>query len=203
MNGKNNPQNDPTKDIKDTEPQQPASVSTEELSESIESLAQEEEEINSRIDKLAADLEEKSAELEKEKKEYLFLMAEFDNYRKRTLKEKSELVKSAAEQALKGLLPVVDDFERGLQAAEDSKDVQGVKQGMDLIYQKFLSYLDKNGVKAIDPKAGDDFDTEKHEAVSVIPAPTPEQKGKVIDTVQKGYTVGGKVMRHAKVVVGQ
>ena len=140
--------------------------------------------------------------LEKEKKEYLFLMAEFDNFRKRTLKEKSELVKTAGEQALKGMLPILDDFERGLKAAADATDVEAVREGMELIYNKFIKYLDQNGVKAMDPEDRD-FDTEKHEAISVVPVPDEDQKGKILDTVQKGYTINGKVMRHAKVVVGQ
>ena len=149
--------------------------------------------------KRIADLEE---ELAKEKKEYLFLMAEFDNFRKRTLKEKSELIKNAGEQALKGMLPILDDFERGIKAAEDSTDVASVKEGIELIYNKFVKYLEKNGVKEIDPEDRD-FDTEKHEAISVVPVPDEEQKGKILDTVQKGYTINGKVMRHAKVGVGQ
>lgn len=149
-------------------------------------------------DKLA----EVQAELDKEKKEYLFLMAEFDNFRKRTLREKSEIIKSASEQSLKGMLPIIDDFERGLQASKDATDVQSVREGMELIYHKFIKYLEQNGVKAIDTEDRD-FDTEKHEAVSAIPVQDEAQKGKILDTVQKGYTINGKIMRHAKVVVGQ
>jgi molecular chaperone GrpE len=140
--------------------------------------------------------------LEKEKKEYLFLMAEFDNFRKRTLKEKEQLLKNGAESAMLDLLPVVDDFERAMKAIEDGGDIASVKEGVDLIYSKFLKYLDKNNVKAID-STGKDFDTEFHEAVTMFPAPDEKQKGKVIDTVLKGYTINDKVLRHAKVVVGQ
>jgi len=150
------------------------------------------------LDKRVAELEQ---ELEKEKKEYLFLMAEFDNFRKRTLREKSELLKTASEQALSGMLPILDDFERGIKAAEDAKDEASVKEGIELIYNKFLKYLEKNGVKVIDPE-DKEFDTEKHEAISAVPVQDAAQKGKIIDTVQKGYTINGKVMRHAKVVVG-
>lgn len=150
------------------------------------------------LDKRVAELEQ---ELEKEKKEYLFLMAEFDNFRKRTLREKSELLKTASEQALSGMLPILDDFERGIKAAEDAKDEESVKEGIELIYNKFLKYLEKNGVKVIDPE-DKEFDTEKHEAISAVPVQDAAQKGKIIDTVQKGYTINGKVMRHAKVVVG-
>ncbi|MBD5230654.1 MAG: nucleotide exchange factor GrpE [Bacteroidales bacterium] len=167
------------------------------------------EEVNEEVAEAQAEeqtLEQKVAELEeqvaKEKKEYLFLMAEFDNFRKRTLKEKSELIKNAAEQSLKGMLPIIDDFERGLKAGDDATDVQSVKEGMELIYNKFKKYLEQNGVKEIDPEDRD-FDTEKHEAISVVPVPDEAQKGKILDTVQKGYTINGKVMRHAKVVVGQ
>lgn len=146
-----------------------------------------------------ADLEEQVA---KEKKEYLFLMAEFDNFRKRTLKEKSEIIKNAGEQVLKGLLPIVDDFERGLKAAQDSENTDEVTKGMELIYNKLIKYLAQNGVKAIDPE-DTTFDTEKHEAISVVPVPDEAQKGKILDTVEKGYMINDKVLRHAKVVVGQ
>lgn len=141
------------------------------------------------------------AELEKEKKEYLFLMADFDNFRKRTLREKSELIRNGAEAAMKGLLPIVDDFERGLEATKDVDDADAVKQGMVLIYNKFVKYLEQNGVKAME-STGADFNDELHEAVALVPG-APEQKGKVIDTVQKGYMLNDKVLRHAKVAVGQ
>lgn len=152
------------------------------------------------------DLEKKVADLqqqvEKEKKEYLFLMAEFDNFRKRTLKEKSEIIKNAGENVLKGLLPIMDDFERGIKAAENSPEADSVKEGVELIYNKFKKYLNQNGVKEIDPN-DDTFDTEKHEAISVVPVPDEDKKGKILDTVEKGYTINDKVLRHAKVVVGQ
>lgn len=143
-----------------------------------------------------------AVQLEKEKKEYMYLMAEFDNFRKRTLKEKSELIKNAGENVLKGLLPIVDDFERGLKATEDASDAAAVRDGMVLIYNKLIKYLEQNGVKAIDT-AGADFDTNLHEAISVIPVPDDSQKGKVLDTVEKGYTINDKLLRPAKVVVGQ
>ena len=153
-------------------------------------------------EKLAKDLEEAKTELDKQKKEYLFLLAEFDNFRKRTLKEKAELVKNAAEKAMLEILPVVDDFERALQAMHDSSDLESVKEGVDLIYNKFVKYLESNGVKAIDSNNAD-FNTEYHEAVTTFPAADDSQKGKVIDTVQKGYMINDKVLRHSKVVVGQ
>lgn len=153
-------------------------------------------------EKLAKDLEEAKTELDKQKKEYLFLLAEFDNFRKRTLKEKADLVKNAAEKAMLEILPVVDDFERALQAMHDSSDLESVKEGVDLIYNKFVKYLESNGVKAIDSNNAD-FNTEYHEAVTTFPAADDSQKGKVIDTVQKGYMINDKVLRHSKVVVGQ
>lgn len=152
------------------------------------------------------DMEKKVAALEdqlaKEKKEDLFLMAEFDNFRKRTLKEKSEIIKNAGENVLKGLLPIMDDFERGLKAAETTDDSAAMKEGMSLIYNKLKKYLAQNGVKEIDP-ADDTFDTEKHEAISAVPVPDESKKGKILDTIEKGYMINDKVLRHAKVVVGQ
>ncbi len=150
---------------------------------------------------LEAQLAEAKAALEKEKKEYLFLMADFDNFRKRTLKEKADLIRNGAEAAMKGLLPIVDDFERGLDAIRDTSDAEAVKEGMQLIYNKFVKYLEQNGVKPME-STGADFNDELHEAVALVPGPE-EQKGKVIDTVQKGYMLNDKVLRHAKVAVGQ
>lgn len=141
-------------------------------------------------------------DLAKEKKEYLFLMAEFDNFRKRTLREKSELIKNAAESTFKGLLPIVDDFERALKASETTDDVNSVKEGMELIYKKLKKYMEQNGVKEMDPEEKD-FDADRHEAISAVPVPDEDQKGKILDTVEKGYTINDKVLRHAKVVVGQ
>lgn len=147
-------------------------------------------------------LEDTEKQLEKEKKEYLFLMAEFDNFRKRTLKEKSEIIKNGAESAFKGLLPIVDDFERGLEAIKDSSDTATVKEGMELIYNKLVKYLNQNGVKAME-STGADFDPENHEAIAMVPVDDESMKGKVIDTVSKGYMINDKVLRHAKVAVGQ
>ncbi|MDE6559183.1 MAG: nucleotide exchange factor GrpE [Muribaculaceae bacterium] len=148
------------------------------------------------------EVEELKKQLAKEKKEYLFLMAEFDNFRKRTLKEKSEIIRNAGENVLKGLLPIVDDFERGLKAAASADSVQVVDEGMQLIYNKLVKYLNANGVKEFDP-ADDVYDADKHEAISVVPVPDEAQKGKILDTVEKGYMINDKVLRHAKVVVGQ
>ena len=142
------------------------------------------------------------ADLDKEKKEYMFLMAEFDNFRKRTLREKSELIKNAGEQVLKGLLPIVDDFERGLKASEGAEDPASIREGMELIYNKLVKYLAANGVKAMDTSDGV-FDADRHDAIASVPVPEEDKKGKIIDTVEKGYTLNDKVLRHAKVVVGK
>ena len=151
------------------------------------------------LEKKVVDLE---GQLEKEKKEYLFLMAEFDNFRKRTLREKSELIQNGGEKVLKGILPIMDDFERAIKASETSNDSAAMKEGMNLIYQKLQKFLQQNGVKEMDP-ADDTFDTEKHEAISVVPVPDENKKGKILDTVEKRYTINDKVLRHAKVVVAQ
>ena len=162
--------------------------------DNIEAEADETESLKDQLDKL-------QQELDKEKKEYLFLMAEFDNFRKRTLKEKSELIRNGAESAMKSLLPVVDDFERGIDAIKTSSDADAVKEGMILIYNKFVKYLEQNGVKAMDPN-GQPYDADLHEAVAMVPG-DEANKGLIIDTIQKGYLINDKVLRHAKVAVGQ
>jgi Molecular chaperone GrpE (heat shock protein) len=131
---------------------------------------------------------------------YVRLMAEYDNYRKRTLKEKADLIRNGGEKILSGLLPVIDDFQRALETIDKSNDVEAVKEGVDLIYNKFVTFLQQNGVKPIDA-VGKEFDDELGEAVAVVPAQSEEQKGKIIDSVQTGYTLNDKVLRHAKVVV--
>lgn len=165
-----------------------------------ETQTEQTEEINE-LEAFKTQLAETQEALEKEKKEYLFLMAEFDNFRKRTLREKSEILRNGAESAMKGLLPIVDDFERGLDAIKDTDNAEAVKEGMVLIYNKFLKYLEQNGVKPME-STGADFNDELHEAVALVPG-APELKNKVIDTLQKGYMLNDKVLRHAKVAVGQ
>ena len=148
------------------------------------------------------EIESLKAELEKEKKEYLFLMAEFDNFRKRTLKEKSEIIKNAGEKVFKGLLPIVDDMERGIKASENATDVQTVRDGLILIYNKLIKFMEANGVKAYD-EGDDSFDADRHEAITAVPVEDEAQKGKILDTIEKGYMINDKVLRHARVVVGQ
>lgn len=149
-------------------------------------------------EQIIADLKE---QLEHQKKEYAFKLAEFDNYRKRTLNEKAELIKNGAESAMRDLLPVIDDLERAMDAINKGGDLESLKEGVDLIYNKFIKYLESQHVKAID-STGMDFDTDVHEAVTMFPAPDPSMKGKVIDTAIKGYKINDKVLRYAKVVVG-
>jgi molecular chaperone GrpE len=133
---------------------------------------------------------------------YMRMVAEFDNFRKRTLKERSELLKSAGEDVLLGILPVVDDFERGLNAIEKTNDIDALKQGVSLIYNKFREFLIQKGVKEIDA-VNQEFNVDVHEAITKIPAPDESMKGKVVDVVQKGYLLNEKVIRFAKVVVGE
>lgn len=152
-----------------------------------------------------AELEKKVEELEnkvaKDKDDYIRLMAEFDNYRRRTSQEKLELVSVASMDTIKGLLPVLDDCERAMTVLKESNDSEAAKEGTELIYQKLLGYLQSKGLAVIEA-AGKDFDTDLHEAVAQFPVPEEEKKGKVFDVVQTGYTLNGKVIRFAKVVVG-
>ena len=154
--------------------------------------------VNEDPEKIIADLKE---QLEHQKKEYAFKLAEFDNYRKRTLNEKADLIKNGAESAMRDLLPVIDDLERALDAINKGGDLDSLKEGVNLIYNKFVKYLESQHVTAID-STGKDFDTDVHEAVTMFPAPDPSMKGKVIDTPIKGYKINDKVLRYAKVVVG-
>lgn len=163
--------------------------------------AAEEEELDP-LTAMARKVEALEAQLAEEKKEHLFTRAEFENYRKRTLKEKADLIKNGGERVLGELLPVIDDFERAKKAMEGADDVNAIREGVDLIYNKFVKFLEQHSVKAIE-STGKDFDTDFHEAVTEFPAPSEEQKGKVIDTVQTGYTINDKVLRFAKVVVGR
>jgi molecular chaperone GrpE len=133
---------------------------------------------------------------------YLRLSAEFDNYRKRTLKEKAEMVKTASEGVLEKFIPFVDDIERGLNAMNTSQDMDAVKQGMNLIYSRFRDFLTNNGVKEIEAM-NQEFNTDLHEAVTKIPTTEEDLKGKVVDVIQKGYYLHDKVIRYPKVVVGE
>lgn len=147
-------------------------------------------------------LEELQDKYDKLNDTYLRTMAEYDNYRKRTIKEKADLIKMGGESVLIHILSVIDDMERGIKASSEATDVNAVKEGMELIYNKFQSFLKQQGVTMIETD-GVPFDTDHHEAVATIPAPEQGLKGKVLDCVQKGYNLHDKVIRFAKVVVGE
>lgn len=153
-------------------------------------------------EKLTQELEKANEQIEEQKDKYLRLSAEFDNYRKRTMKEKAELILNGSEKSIGSILPIVDDFERALKNMETATDVAAVREGVALIYNKFMSTLEKNGVKVIETKE-QPLDTDYHEAIAVIPAPEEALKGKILDCVQTGYMLNDKVIRHAKVVVGE
>lgn len=150
--------------------------------------------------------EEKIAELEAQiadlKDKYLRQVAEFDNFRKRTIKEKSELILNGGESVMKSILPVLDDMERAAANMEKADDLEALKEGLNLVFKKLTDTLESCGLKKIETE-NEDFNTDFHEAIAMIPAPTDEQKGKVIDCVQTGYKLNDKVIRHAKVAIGQ
>lgn len=152
--------------------------------------------------KLEKELEEAKQAIEEQKDKYLRLSAEFDNYRKRTMKEKAELIKNGGEKAISAILPILDDLERALQNMQKADNVQAMYEGIDLISQKFLKVLSQEGLQKMEP-VGETFDTDFHEAIALVPAPDEAQKGKVLDCVQTGYKLNDKVIRHAKVVVAQ
>ena len=155
-----------------------------------------------RIETLEKEVKDLTDKIAKEKDDYIRLMAEFDNFRRRTSQEKLDLVSVAAEDTIKGLLPVLDDCERAIAALKDSTDSTAAKEGTELIYNKLTVYLKGKGLSPIEAK-GQVFDTDVHEAVAQMPVQEDDKKGKVLDCVQTGYTLNDKVIRHAKVAVGQ
>jgi molecular chaperone GrpE len=166
-------------------------------------------ELVKKIEELSAQIEESKTNLAKAEDssrewqdKYIRLSAEFDNYRKRTLKEKSDLIKQANSDLLKDILPVIDDFERGIDHIDKTEDLEGLKKGIGLIYNKFAEFIRQNGIKEIEAK-DKDFDIDFHEALTKIPAPTEAMKGKVVDVIEKGYLLNDRVIRYAKVVVGE
>jgi molecular chaperone GrpE len=173
------------------------------------------EEVEEKVNQQPQDEDEEEKEAEEEPKEptaeeklaelqdrYLRLSAEYDNFRKRTLREKIDLQKSANETLLSALLPVADDFDRALQSVEEAKDIEAVKEGLHLISGKFRGFMNQQGVKEIEAEKKE-FDTDLHEAITKIPAPSKKLKGKVVDVIQKGYFLNDKVLRYAKVVIGE
>ena len=154
-----------------------------------------------KIAQLEKEVETLNEKIAKEKDDYIRLMAEFDNFRRRTSQEKLEIVSMASTETIKGLLPVLDDCERAMNVLKESKDSEAAKEGTELIYHKLLAYLQSKGLAVIEA-LGQPFDTDLHEAVAQFPVQEDEKKGKVFDVVQTGYTLNGKVIRFAKVVVG-
>jgi len=165
--------------------------------------------IKETIDQEAVDTQEISVEdklheeLKQEKEKFLRLFAEFENYKKRTSKERIELFKTASQDVMLSLLPILDDFERALNHIEDDKEAEDLRKGVLLIYQKLLSTLEQKGLTTVKVETGDVFNADDHEAITQIPAPKDDLKGKVIDVVEKGYKLGDKVIRFPKVVIGQ
>ena len=151
---------------------------------------------------LIKELENAQKEVEDLKDTHLRLSAEFDNYRKRTLKEKAELIKNGAEKTMTAILPILDDFERALKNMEASEETQAMREGVELIFNKFHKVLNQEGLQVIETE-GKDFDTDFCEAIALIPATSDDMKGKILDCVQTGYMLNDKVIRHAKVVVAQ
>ena len=170
-----------------------------------ETLQQTEAEINGQEEspEVKVDpLEAAHIEIAELKKQILYKVAEFDNYRKRTLKEKAELIKNGGEKTLTAILPVLDDFERALKNMEASEETKAMKEGVELIFNKFQKILGQEGLQKIETE-GKEFDTDFHEAIALIPAPSEDLKGKILDCVQTGYMLNEKVIRHAKVAVAQ
>ena len=170
--------------------------------DSADNTEQQPEEPLTEVEQLKLQLAEAEAKIAELQDRYLRQAAEFDNYRKRTMKEKADLIKSAAEKVIVAELPIVDDMDRALDNMEKGMDADACIEGFKLIAQKFKNTLTQQGLEKIDTD-GQDFDTDFHEAIALIPAPTEELKGKILDCVQAGYKLGDKVIRHAKVAVGQ
>ncbi|GAB1857150.1 nucleotide exchange factor GrpE [Flavobacteriaceae bacterium MHTCC 0001] len=167
-----------------------------------ETVAVEEQEPQEVVEELSTE-EKLKEELQNEKDKFLRLFAEFENYKKRTSKERLELFKTAGKEIMLELLPVLDDFERALTHIEEDKEAEELRKGVLLIYQKLLSTLEKKGLSVVEVSQGDTFDAEIHTAITQIPAPSDDLKGKIVDVVEKGYKLGDTIIRFPKVVVGQ
>ncbi len=172
--------------------------------DSFDHMAANEDENNqtNESDKAASELNKVKVELDEAKDKYLRLFAEFENFKKRTMKERLELIKTASQDTMVSLLPVVDDFERAKKAADAENSTETFSEGVSLVYHKFVSTLENKGLKIMESN-GEVFDVEKHEAITEVPAPNPDLIGKVIDTVERGYYLHDKIIRYAKVVVGK
>jgi len=180
-----------------------APANSEEIKEEAEKELEENEPEGEDLSEEEKELNKLKDELSESKDKYLRLYSEFENYRRRTSKEKLDMVQTANEELMAELLPVIDDFERAIKTMDDDEtDLSSVKDGISLIHNKFGKALEKKGLKPMDSKEGMDFDPEIHEAITQIPAPKPKLKGKVVDVIEKGYMLKDKVIRYAKVVIG-
>ncbi len=155
-----------------------------------------------KLSKEAIKIEELTKELEESKDKHLRLYSEFENFRRRTAKEKLDMVTTANESLIYSLLSIMDDFDRADKAFNDKAEIKAMKEGVDLVYNKLKNLLEQKGTKMMDLKAGSDFDPDFHEAITQIPAPSKKLKGKIVDVIENGYMLGDKVVRFAKVVTG-
>jgi molecular chaperone GrpE len=193
----NQENNNPTEELNQTE-----EVNMEEQAEALkgEEKVQEQQEAN--MEPQLSEIDQLKAELGEAKDKYIRLYSEFENFRRRTAKERIDLTKTASEEVIKDLLSVLDDFERSTKSFETNADVDSLKEGVNLVYSKFFKTLEKKGVKPMDIGPGSDFDAELHEAITQFPTQDEKMKGKVVDVIEKGYYLGDKVIRFAKVVIG-
>lgn len=185
-----------TSELNDTD------INKEETQEDVENVEEKEEEPKTELELAQDQVEELGKKLQETNDKYMRLSAEFDNYRKRTLKERMDLIKTASEKVFLDILPVMDNFERAMKAMDTATEVDPVIEGINLIYSKFSDFLKSNGLEVIETE-NKDFDIDLHEAITKMPAPTEEMKGKIIDCVERGYKMNEKVIRYAKVVVGE
>ncbi len=188
------------KEIKEENVNENIDVTNEEIA--TENIAEEENVELTREERLQKELDEANEKVASLEDKYLRQAAEFDNYRKRTIKEKTELIKNGGERVLESILPVLDDFERALSNLAKDENAAEIMTGVELIYNKFVATLKQNGLQKIETD-GAEFNTDYHEAIAMVPTPDENLKGKVLDCVQAGYTLNDKVIRHAKVAVGE
>ena len=191
-----------SKKMKDTEFKEELNEETQNNVESNNATDNAQENELTAEEQLQKQLDEANEKVATLEDKYLRQVAEFDNYRKRTIKEKAELIKNGGERAIESILPVLDDFERAIKNMAKDESTADMLTGVELIYNKFVGILKQNGLEKIETE-GKDFDTDYHEAIAIVPAPCEELKGKVLDCVQTGYILNDKVIRHAKVAVGE
>lgn len=178
-------------------------MATKDKTQEIEDkVAEDTQQATNQEEETLSELEQAQADLQEEKDKFLRLFAEFENYKRRTTKERIELFKTAGQEVIQSMLPVLDDFDRAMSEIEKAKD-QELAKGVGLISNKLRETLKSKGLEEMKVKAGDAFDADKHEAITQIPAPSKKMKGKIVDVVEKGYTLGEKVIRYPKVVTGQ